>query len=172
MSTLPKALKPTGHEPFTVSRKPVLIRKATPVFKRWKGSQAGSSYGGKAFVDYKGRRLFAEFAILELLKTKGWEGVWVDCYGRRYKTSVGCIPFGQLPSYPKSILDSIARSDKFPYGCWDIFCWRGRRLLFVEAKRKSKDRLRPGQHRWLKKALAGGLLPMNFLLVEWSLSPQ
>jgi hypothetical protein len=48
-------------------------------------------------------------------------------------------------------------------------CWHGDDVLFVESKRKGKDRIRQTQRTWLEKALDVGVARESFLLVEWTL---
>jgi hypothetical protein len=158
------------------------------VWNTWSGSSmAGlpSTYRIKPLIDWNGVPLYAELAILEIVKSNGWGGVWVDNFHRRFQD---CMPDRNtafdLPSNVAEgirVIRSIYRRISEQYreakisrgefgGCWDLLCWRGDKLLFIEAKRKSKDRLRQNQAAWLMAALASGKEPSSFRIAEWTLN--
>jgi hypothetical protein len=147
---------------------PRTIPKATPIFQPWTKAPPGDSYGHKQFLDYNGRSLFAELVILQMFQDVGWDGVWVDSFRRRFWTGYQ-QPSAGLPTYPEGIVRRIRGDDGFPRGCWDVICWRGNDIVFAEAKRAGKDRIRPTQARWLSDAIdKAGLRAESFLVVEWS----
>ena len=51
------------------------------VFKKWIGELPNFNFGNKPIIDYEGKAVFAELAILKLFTASGWEGVWVETYG-------------------------------------------------------------------------------------------
>ena len=81
-----RMLRPVGWEEFTlISGCSVLVPKANPCsFSSWSGPPIADSSCGKPVLEFKGKPLFAELAILRILETDGWNGVWVDSYRRRF----------------------------------------------------------------------------------------
>src|SRR5680860_478133 len=53
----------------------------TLTLKPWLGELPNFSFGNKPFLDYKGKGVFAEYAILKMFTEIGWNGVWVETYG-------------------------------------------------------------------------------------------
>jgi hypothetical protein len=53
--------------------------------------------------------------------------------------------------------------------CWDVFAWRGDEILFIEAKRLRRDRMRVSQHNWLAAAVGIGVPIDAFAVAEWDL---
>jgi hypothetical protein len=51
-----------------------------------------------------------------------------------------------------------------------VFCWRDGAVIFAEAKRKGRDRIRTTQRRWLEASLDAGIPLDSFLIVEWQLA--
>jgi hypothetical protein len=43
-------------------------------------------------------------------------------------------------------------------------------MLFLEAKRKSHDKIRDTQRRWIEAAISTGITPDKLIIVEWSSS--
>src|ERR1700692_3625265 len=83
----PAALQPTTTETMTLpSGRSVSFPEATPTFRRWGGAPVEGTYGKKAILDFDGRPAFAELAILWTLEKAGWQGFWVDCYRRAFRT--------------------------------------------------------------------------------------
>ena len=110
-------------------------------------------------------------AILREFEKDGWSGVWVDTYGEKYRVAY-CGESGevQLPPVRKALLERIRRAAGSKHGCFDVFCWKGDMLLFAEAKRRGRDRIRETQKRWLAAALNVGVPLESPLIVEWSLA--
>lgn len=127
-----------------------------------------NTYGGKYVLDFNGQPAFAELVVLWTLRKEGWEGVWVDTYGKKYRIGLpGIVEPVTLPSEQTKIIENIAaRAGSFK-GCWDVFLWRGNNHLFVELKRKGRDAIRETQVRWLEASLSVGIKAEDFLLVEW-----
>jgi hypothetical protein len=139
-------------------------------FSEWNGDPIPGTYGGKAVLELNGEPLFAELAVLRLLEQDGWDGVWVDSYRRRYMRGLpGLVAPSELPEQWQSLFARIAGGKSSWSGRWDVVAWQGSRVLFVEAKRRGRDRIQASQLKWLEAALAQ--VPLSsFLLVDWHLS--
>ncbi len=152
------------------SKDQIQVPKSIITFKAWDGSPIRDTYGGKALLDYKETPLFAELVILNMLREDGWSGVWVDNYRKKFRTGMPRTEASvSLPPDQQTILDSIKKTNNSISGCWDVFAWREKEILFAESKLSGKDRIRPTQIRWLQSALKAGLTEKNFLLVEWNI---
>ena len=57
-------------------------------FRPWKGKPIRDTYGGKAVLEFDGKPVFAELAILGTIQKAGWDGVWVDTYRRKFRRSL------------------------------------------------------------------------------------
>lgn len=138
-------------------------------FNSWQRQSIEDTYGGKAVIDYNGEPLFAELVILRLLEKRGWNGVWVDTYGRRFRNSLppsSC----ELPQHAANFFEKANSGRKWAAGCFDVFAWNEGQHLFVEAKRKGKDAIRVTQRQWLEVALNSGISVGSFLIFEWDVS--
>jgi hypothetical protein len=168
----PSNLVPSASEPFELEDGSVIeVPKATPSFAAWTGPSPGDTYGGKAILDVNGRPAFAELAILWSFMEAGWDGTWMDSFGKRYLRGFWPKPLpGELPAKQKTLLARI--EDQAPKGAkpWDVFCWSSEGVPFAEAKRHGRDSIRRGQTAFLGVGLATGLPPSSFLLVEWGLA--
>ncbi len=148
----------------------ILIQKYFLTFQTWKGEPIPNSYGNKAVVDWNGEPLFAELAVLKLFQSNGWSGVWVDSYRRKFRVGLPDVvePI-EIPQEQQELIDSIrGRTGQFG-GCWDLFLWKDSEVLFIELKRKKKDKIQDSQREWLEHSLAHGLRPENFAFVEWEM---
>jgi hypothetical protein len=177
-SNLPTALRPSSTLAVLLpSREVVEVPHCTPSFDRWKGMQPSFSLGGKPFVAVDGKPTFAELAILHLFEVAGWEGVCVQEYGGRkfYRTLPQDAKFSNrvdsLPDDRMAILDIIKKEAGRSGGCPDVFAWRSDQLVFCEAKRSKRDRVRPSQARWYGAALRSGVSLSSLLIAEWSFVP-
>ncbi len=167
---LPPELCPTGSECIGKPPQDIAVPKATPSFRRWQGPVPGDSYGGKPILDANGEPAFAEVVILRALQRAGWDGVWVDTYRKSYRRSSWGDKVSSLPQEPAALLAEIRSIAEDQARCWDVFCWRSDgAVLFAEAKRAGRDRIRESQVAWFKAALHLGRRPREFLVVEWSL---
>ena len=148
----------------------ILIQKYFLTFTEWKGAPIKNSYGNKVVVNWNDEPLFAELAVLKLFTSNGWSGVWVDSYRRKYRVGLPDVvePI-EIPEIQKELINSIrTRTTKFG-GCWDLFLWKDGEVLFVELKRKKKDRIQDSQRKWLEHSLAHGLSSSNFAFIEWEI---
>lgn len=149
----------------------ISVPKTIVAFSAWKGKPIENTYGGKTVLDYESRPLFAELVILKTLSQDGWSGVWVDNYRKRLRTEMPEVETHvTLPADKRAILDAIRDKNGSMGGCWDVFAWKDGKILFAESKRSGKDQVRPSQTKWLASAIAAGLAPTDFLLIEWSLT--
>ena len=166
----PDLLTPTGIENIEFpSGMSVQIPKAKPVFALWTGHPISDRYGNKPVLNANGQPVFAELAILRILGNAGWQGVWVDTYRNKYRTT--CFPMNEveLPTEQRRLLLGIYEKAGMNKGCWDVFCWTsGGENVFAELKRQGRDRIRDSQRRWLDAAIKCGLPIASFLIVEWS----
>jgi len=146
----------------------VSVPKAVVVFQQWSGPPIADTYGGKAVLDYAGEPLFAELVILRQFQSAGWQGAWMDTYGRRTRISI--TDDSWLPEEQRVLLDRVAARAGTPHGCFDVFAWNDNAVVFAEAKRSGQDRIRRSQVRWLSAALDVGVPLESLLVVEWSLA--
>jgi len=156
-----KVLLPSG--------KTISIAKLYLTLKKWHGLVIKDDYNGKAVIDFQGKPLFSELAVLRSYQCKGWDGVWVDCYRKKFRVN---LPERQdsivsLPPKIENIINVIKKRNKGLSGCWDILLWKGRSIRFIELKRLKKDKIRPSQIRFLDVALKSGVPKEAFSLVEW-----
>lgn len=145
------------------------VPKCVLQFSEWRGEPIKNDYNGKPVVEFNGEPLFAELAILRLYESNGWAGRWVDAWGGRYLTglpeSSKNLP---LPKAQEAILRKISAPLGGWKGRWDVFVWNDKNeMLFIELKRRSKDRMRSDQIQWLRSALYTDIPLTNFLIVEW-----
>lgn len=159
----------SGREILAISSgKKIPIGKYFFKFKPWKGEPIKNSYGNKAVIDWKGKPVFAELAVLQLFQENGWDGVWVDSYRRNFRVGLpNIVDPVQLPADKKKLIDSIKEKTGAIGGCWDVFAWKGSRILFMELKRQKKDRLQNSQSKWLSASMKTGFKPRNFAIIEW-----
>jgi hypothetical protein len=155
----------------------------TPVrsmtFKKWGGLPKKETFGNKALVDVYGQPMFAELAIMHFLIQSGWQARWIETYATggkepkvlsewkddKYKNQI-LDPI--VDDVAKDCLKNIAILNGSSYsGCWDVFGWRDDKVIFVESKRFKKDSIQGTQIRWLDAGLRSGLLPNNFIIIQW-----
>jgi hypothetical protein len=168
----PPSMEPGVTERIRLSEdRTVEIRKACPRWKLWTGTPVADTYGGKPILDYAGEPLFAELVILREFEKDGWTGVWVDTYGEKHRVAYwGESGEVQLPPAKEALLERIRKAAGSRHGCFDLLCWKGDMMLFAEAKRRGRDRIRDTQKRWLVAALDVGVPLESLLIVEWSLA--
>ncbi len=148
----------------------VQVPKISIGFKAWEGKPLTNAYGKKQLIDFGGKPLFAELAILELLKKEFWQGVWIDIKGRKYwNVFPGADKPAQLPVEQKIFLNGIIRGLGSYAGCWDLLAWQGNHHLFVISKQLKKDKIKPSQIRWLQACLQAGMSPDDLAIVEWAI---
>lgn len=157
------------------------IPKVNIVLKGWNGHGLRNTFGNKLLLDFDGKPMFAELAVVNMFMNEGWNARWVCTYGRG-KMSPFLLTGWEDDEYKKqkyvpiedsfvfSEMKSIACNNNNSFGgCWDVVAWKERQLLFAELKRKGKDRVRSTQVNWFDAALKSGLSVDNFLFIEWDL---
>lgn len=171
MSTYPEQLVPETVENLHLpSGAHARVPKAEAFFRPWRGEFAGDTYNNKPLLEVDGKPMFAELAILSLFLKEGWDGVWVDTFGKKYRTAWGEGGAVRLDGDRLGLLKSIYERSGSRAGCFDVFCWKDDHVIFAESKRKTMDEIRLTQLRWLEAALQTGLDASAFLIVEWTSS--
>lgn len=164
----PPELHPTDVEQIALpSGATISVPKSRPQFTAWSGPAIPWTYGGKAALDLDGKPVFAEVVILELFRRVGWNGAWIDSYGRRLWAGMG--QRAVLPSREHDLLEAIRARAGTSGGCFDVLAYRDNQVMFAEAKRRGRDRIRLSQRRWLQAARDEGVGVEAMLIVEWSL---
>lgn len=166
---LPNILLPNAQETIVFpSNQVISIPKVNLYFNKWTGILFEDTFNKKPVLDYNGEAVFAELAILRIFQNEGWEGVWVDTYRKKYRIGHwGVNTNAELPAVKQLLLDNIYKINGNRSGCWDVFCWKEDKIIFAEAKRQSKDKIRTTQIKWLEAAFKSGLNQDSFLIVEW-----
>lgn len=180
----PKFLNPAYDEVFQLSERQIVIPKGVVQFQKWKGAPLKESFGGMPVVSVEDRPMFAEVAIMQHLIHYGWETRWILTTNRRNKEPLYFSEWkdelyvnqNHAPIADEKVsemMKGIAKLNGNSYqGCWDVLAWKGNRILFAEAKRNNKDLTSIAKNNWLAAALASGLTPDNFLLVQWDFNPR
>ena len=180
----PKFLNPAYDEVFQLSEKDMEIPKCVVQFQKWKGAPLKESFGGMPVVSVEDKPMFAELAVMHHLNNEGWQTRWILTYNRRNKEPLYISAWKDdlyLNQKHEAIDDAniaemmkrIAKLNNNSYeGCWDVLAWKQGRVLFAEAKRNNKDLESVAKNKWLAAALASGLTPDNFLLVQWDFNPR
>ena len=146
-------------------------------FSNWLGKLPDFDFGKKPIVNYKGKGVFAELAVLGLLIDSGWNGVWVETYGgihflkempTSWKLSQHNI---SIPPEKEALLRNIWKTGKTT-ACFDVFAWKDSKILFCEGKHKGKDRLTKAQTKFIEGALACGVSAQSLMIVEWDYALQ
>ena len=176
----PSLLRPTATEVLTLNGQTTAVPKVRLELRPWLGAPLSDPFGGKPLVEVAGRPMFAELAIYELFRLSGWQARWVETYGapaarphlfmgwrEGSRTEQPHQPLTAADAGVAGQLAAVAARRGSHSGCWDVLAWHGPHLLFAEAKRRGKDRIRPTQTAWLAAALGAGLRVENFLFVEW-----
>jgi hypothetical protein len=126
------------------------------------------SYTNKALVTVEGELLFGELAILRLAQKQGWDGVWLDTYhgDKKWRDMPHVSEPVSIPAARGDLLDRIRDRHGRRGGAWDVFVWKNDEVGFLEAKTVG-DGIRPNQRTWLAAALAEGVPPSAFTIVDW-----
>lgn len=163
----PESLTPVGAARYTLpSGTVVSIPTAHPTFPRWEHHPPQAhDRRCRSLLAVNRRGCTAEQAILAVLERDGWCGVWVRAFGTCLCTSAGTRT--SIPRERAAVLDGIYARNSNRHGCFDLFAWKRRDLLFAEAKHRGTDRMNALRLRWLDAALRWGIPPDAFLIVEW-----
>lgn len=173
----PRSLQPTGS--IALSGHCIALCRRT--FVSYADAHDINTFGGKDLLLVDGKPQFAEVAILRAFEEAGWQGRWLETYGkgnmtpglwREWKPG-GSRAQVQVPiadAWVNEKLRVIAEANGNTFaGCWDVIAWKGDRLVFAESKKQKKDRMRDTQLRWLEAALKCGCALEDFLVVEWGM---
>lgn len=129
------------------------------------------NFGGKPHIRYAGKGpFFPEIATVHLLR--GYSGVdaaW------NYSHGIFIDSWHSGPGKPVNIPDNlqelrrklIQRRGGVWGGRWDVWAWRGNKLLFVEVKQPKEKGLDPDQVAWLQAALDEGVPLSAFVVLKW-----
>jgi len=156
-------------ELFMLTSGVVSVEKFSWTYQRWTGEAIKDTYNGKPVLNSERGPVFAELAVVSILKAHGFEvALWVDSYRKCSRDAMPpavCTPPVQI----REVYDRIATANGSKWGgCWDVIAWDGKSVAFVECKRKGKDRILPSQVKWLESALKVGLRLENFMICEWN----
>jgi len=169
----PKELQPTDKTKIQLLDGTIVnLTTAHPKFPSWKGTLPDFDFGKKPILNYKNKACFAELVILRLLLDNGWDGAWIETYGGTHY--LRSMPKAwnlksehiSIPQDKENLLKKIWKTAKTK-ACFDVLAWHDDQLLFFEAKRKGKDKLTPGQIKFIKGALGYGISPESLVIVEW-----
>ncbi|RYY84389.1 MAG: hypothetical protein EOO15_19470 [Chitinophagaceae bacterium] len=175
--TYPDFLSPSAYEPFPVDGLIVSVPKSIVSFKKWQGEKIRNDFGGKPLIDYFGRPLFAELAIMRTFLDDGWQTRWVETYGTKEPKCMVAWKDDEYKDQEHSpfedeaigfLFSEIASKNGGSYsGCWDVVAKKDNNIIFAESKRSKKDAIRESQQKWFRAALQCGLSQDNFLMVQW-----
>jgi hypothetical protein len=147
-----------------------------PVFLRWSGTPPDFDFGQKPIVDDGGKPVFAELALLNLLRSSGWDGVWVSAFA-------GTHFLREMPSdwklashhvaIPKEKEDVLRRIWKAAgtNACFDVFAWNDSDILLCEGKQVDED-FTEGQYKFIQGALPCEVRSDSLLIAEWSFNER
>ena len=171
MTPLPPLMRPTGTERLVLpSGRAVAVAKCTPSFRECSGRRRplGPTYDSKPLLAFEGEAAFAEIVVLASFLSAGWGGAWIDGFHRAaWRGMPAPETRAEIPTLIAARLERIGAADPRAR-CWDVVVWRGEEILFCEAKRATRDKIRDSQLRWLDSALVNGVAMSQFLIAEWS----
>ena len=148
-----------------------LLSKYHFIFSRWHKINSYDNYNGKVILEYNNEPLFAELLILRLLENQGYKGVWVDTYRNKFWQRLPSLSFPVIVDDAiNNLLESIyLKKGGKKSGCFDVVAYKDEQFIFIELKRKKKDKIQNSQIHWLKAALDLGIDKSNFIIAEWEL---
>jgi hypothetical protein len=137
-------------------------------FKQWSGAALADTYGNKPVIDCNGVPLFAELAMIPVLRAKGFEdAVWVDSYRRCFRNGMppnSCTP----PPFVGELHTKIRNQNAGKWaGCFDLMAWTGDVVSFVELKWRGRDSMKDAGWQWVENALTVGVSLEQFSICEW-----
>ena len=126
-------------------------------------SDLPKTYLSKPTVISKGDSVWPEIAVLLEFKDKGYKGVWVDAFHKKFWINQkDKVELNELPSGIKEILEDGVK------GCWDLILWKGRVVKFIELKGiPSNDKIRESQIKFRDNLLKKGFDYNDFSILEW-----
>jgi hypothetical protein len=127
------------------------------------------TWARKPAVVVDGRRSCPELAVLAGLKLDGWDGVWVNAYGRELRQDWFPSPAVSIvdaaPADVAATFERLRAANGGLGGFFDVFAWRDGQVRFVEVK-FGRDKWRDNQQRFVDMAVGLGYDLTDFLLVE------
>jgi hypothetical protein len=201
---LPTALRPTDTHrvklPSDLGGSVIELPKCVLSFQEsadqnvWDWANNEAMNNGKPLVDWEGAAMFAELAVVNILKADGWLAYWSECYGgttvfldrmpnlSKGTKSAKLKPFGVTIDHAKvELIERIRRNCRTPnYSCLDVIAWKDCHTIFVELKnngrgksgRRARDNLTKPQMRFIDSALKLGRTTDSFLVAEWQFPPS
>lgn len=151
----------------------ISLKRSRVTFAPWTGDAIRNRYGGRPVVEFGGRPLFPELAVLHALRNDGWDGVWID--GLRQKNWIDLPERSDpvtLPARPTRLLRSIVRRNGGLAGAWEVFAWKDDEHLFARPLHCETGRMLASQLRWIESCLLSGLTEDAFRVVEWEPTPS
>ena len=107
--------------------------------------------------------------MLARLKLDGWDGIWVNTFGRELRQDWFPAPAVSIvdvaPAGVAATFERLRAANGGLGGFLDVFAWRDGQVRFIEVK-FGRDRWRDSQLRFVDTAVGLGYDPTNFLLVE------
>jgi hypothetical protein len=174
MINLPDELRPSNSLLVTLpSGDKKHLQCCRPTFEKWP-ERLRFGFGRKPAATYRKKPIFPELLILRLLQAHGWKGVWVSSYGGIKYLQHMPLDWSlanarvSLPDCREHLLKQIRQRSGQRGGCFDVYAWRDKQILFCEAKQHGKDRIRSSQRRWIEAATLEGVALDSLLIVEWT----
>jgi hypothetical protein len=137
-------------------------------FQRWTGAPVPNTHGKKPLIDFGGVPLFAEVAMIQVLKQQGYENaVWVDSWRTCFRNA---MPPAQcrVPAFVLELHTRVRNQNEGRWaGCFDLMAWTGDVVSFVELKWKGHDCMHDEGWRWVENALRAGVSFERFSICEW-----
>jgi hypothetical protein len=97
-----------------------------------------------------------------VFRTAYWDEHW--------RTRPRSLANRPLPPFPHEVYRAICgeAGDEAGAGAWDVILWRGKEMVFVEAKRfRSSDCIDDSQVRWLEAARRLGIPRARLVFAAW-----
>ena len=127
---IPASLAKCGQEKlFADEHAEILVDKYCTTFHPYQGEEQIYTYGNKAIVVDQGKPTYAEFAALSLFREEGWNGMWVDGYRRKKRSSL--LEDAQYPQSIRELLDSLSSRTGRTGGVFDLILWRDQMIMFI-----------------------------------------
>jgi len=128
------------------------------------------TYSVKPLVKAGNFCIFPELAILEYFKKKGYRGLWVDAFHKKYWTNCDKkCSFDELESDCQKIVRGVEELNNGKIsGCRDLIIWKGNKIKFVESKGKPcHDKIRKSQLDFKNGLMSAKFKEKDFTIIEW-----
>jgi hypothetical protein len=97
--------------------------------------------------------------LLHFTTTDGWQSSWSASAPSGFDETI-------LGTAALDAVRAVADVRGSYAGIWDLVAWRDEQVLFITAKTEGACGISEGHAGWLAAALAAGLTPEDFLVVE------